>query len=102
MWITYSCLPGLDRTTYEAPPQRLPRPQLTQHCRQVDRKMVSKDIPLDSGWMEIHCTGGCPIVINKVINNFPPFLLNRLPRFSLSLFLFTGLLLRPKAFVQSP
>ena len=75
MWITYSCLPGLDRTTYKAPPQRLPRPQLTQQCRQGDRKMVSKDIPLDSGWMEIHCTGGCPIVINKVIYNFPPFLL---------------------------
>ena len=77
MWITYSCLPGLDRTTYKAPPQRQPRPQLTQHCRQGDRKMVSKDIPLDSGWMDIHCTGGCPIVINKVIeiSQFSFFLL---------------------------
>ena len=30
------------------------------------RKMVSRDIPLDSGWIKIRCTGSCPIEIHKV------------------------------------
>jgi len=63
MWITYSCQIGHDQTTINIKPQK-PRPQVAQHC-QNNRKMVSRDIYLDSGWIKIHCTGNCPIVINK-------------------------------------
>ena len=27
---------------------------------------VGRDIPLDGGWIKIHCGGSCPIVFNKV------------------------------------
>ena len=66
MWVTYSCQDGHDRTTANTnPPQNIAHKPVPQHC-QNNRKMVSKDIYLDSGWIKIHCTGNCPIVINKV------------------------------------
>ena len=27
---------------------------------------IGRDIPLDGGWIKIHCGGTCPIVLNKV------------------------------------
>ena len=64
MWITYSCQLGFDRTTANT---NRPAAQIVsqKHC-QNNRRMVSKDIPLDSGWIRIRCSGNCPIVINKV------------------------------------
>ena len=64
MWITYSCQLGFDRSTANT---NRPAAQIVsqKHC-QNNRRMVSKDIPLDSGWIRIRCSGNCPIVINKV------------------------------------
>ena len=32
--------------------------------------MVNKDIPFDYGWIKIRCAGRCPIVINKVFEQY--------------------------------
>ena len=65
MWITYSCDgKGIDETKAHIPP----RPQI--QCSATPGRMVSKDIPLDGGWIKIGCasdrrTNPC-IKIHKV------------------------------------
>ena len=70
MWITYSCQLGYDRTTANTKrPLQIatsPKPNPGQCHR---RAMVSRDVPLDSGWIKIRCIGSCPIVINKVLKD---------------------------------
>jgi len=63
LWITYSCQIGVDLTTVNTKRPTPPPPR----CPNNNRKMVSRDIPLDGGWINIHCAGNCPIVINKAM-----------------------------------
>jgi len=96
MWITWSCNSGRDRTTHHIPPRPTCRPGCKggSVCKRVGRKnvcscnrglsytgqgcakceaaprggeMISRDIPLDGGWININCgTGGC-ITLHKVM-----------------------------------